>query len=221
MSLILPTTNKQGKPKLSYSQYKLWKEDKGFNTGLLGKYEYIRKYFLKEEYEDAGFGLFGTQVQEYIQERKHTDLFDENEKKTLDSIEPLDVFEHEFELDLGGFVVQGFIDDMKKDHSKYRDYKTASKKSKDKYYQDDYEQLDIYGLYSLKVNNFIPVLELCIIERNGNAFTNGRNALKVGENVWWHEVQADKSKLEKLETELKKVAQEISEYYQTFQKVNQ
>lgn len=218
--IILPVTDKSGRPKLSYSQYNLWREKKGFNTGLLGRWEYIRKYLLRESYPQNAYGSFGQDVECYVRKQGCEERFSDEEKKTLDQVEPLGIYEYKVEVDFGDFVLEGYIDDMTEDHSIYRDYKTASENSKEKLYKDDYEQLDIYALYSLRENGFIPIIELCIIERMGNAYAGGREALKVGENIWWHRKKIDKEGLETLDKKIRQTAEEISEYYKVFQKVN-
>jgi len=102
-----------------------------------------------------------------------------------------------------------------------RDYKTASDKSRAKYYEPTYKQLDIYALETLKSKGFIPELELCIIERTGNAFNGGgREALKVGKEIWWHTVKTDKTRLKKIEKGIRETVKEISEYYKVFLKMN-
>lgn len=217
--IILPTTTDDGRPKISYSQHKLWNDAKGFNTGLLGQFEYIRKYFMKERFPGGAYADFGTEVQEYIQERKHAEKFDDKEKAILESIEPLDLFEEEFALDMGDFVVQCFIDDSKEDFSFIRDYKTASDSSRKKYYQDDYDQLDVYALAVHDEFKIIPKVELKIIERSGNAFSGGRKALKVAGEVWTHELKMDKTKLNNMDKALRKSVQEISDFYQVYLKV--
>ena len=218
--LILPSTTEDGRPKLSYSQHNLWNEAKGFNTGLIpGKYEYIRKYFMWEKYEDIGWGQFGNETQQYIQQRLHKNNFSAEEKKVLDTIEPLDIFEKEFIIDFGDFVVQAFLDDISEDHALVRDYKTASDNSRQKYYEDSYDQLDVYALAIYKEKGFIPNAELIIIEREGNAYKGGRKVLKVGKNVWTHEIKMNKQKLNNIEKAMRKTAKEISEYYKVYLKM--
>jgi len=219
--LLLPKTDENGVGLVSYSQVSLWEEVKSFNLSILGRYEYIRSKMLGEKYEDMGWGQFGNEVQEYIQERKHSDNFDQEEKAVLETIQPLDIYEEEFFIDFGTFKLLGYKDDVKKDYSLIRDYKTASENSKAKYYTDEYKQLDIYALDTYKKHSFIPELELCIIERTGNPFKGGgRDVLKVGKQVWWHKRETNLQRLNKIEQGIIKSVKEISDYYKVFLKIN-
>lgn len=220
--MILPRKDKEGNCYISYSQITAWHEAKGFDTGLPGKVEFIRKYFLGETFEDTkGFGLFGTEVEGYITERNYADKFTDQEKKVLEQISPLGVFQKEFKLKYDGFYVLGYIDDMLPDATKIRDYKTASKKSGKKYEEDAYFQLDLYALAIKQETGKLPKeLEVCIIERLGNGFNGGRDVMTVGNDVWYVQRKTNKERLKKLEQTILQTAEEISEYYQVFLKLN-
>ena len=207
-----------GKPQVSYSQIDLWNSIKGFNTGLPGYYEYVRKYFLNEKYTDYGWGQFGNEVQEYIQERKCPECFNDQEKEVLDKIEVFGEPEVEMIIDFDSFVLLGFKDEESKDKKLIRDYKTASMSSKQKYFKEDYFQLDVYALHTYKELGFIPKIELCIIERGGNAFKGGRKSLTVGTEVWYHTVQTSKDRLKLVENYILETVEEISDYYKIFKK---
>lgn len=220
--IVLPTKNESGEYYVSYSQIKMWHEAKGYNTGLDGKKEYIRKYFLGEKYPDkGGYGQFGTEVEGYITERTFFEQFTEPERITLEKIEPLGIYQHKVEIPFDGFHLLGFIDDMKPDFVHIRDYKTASEKSSEKYYLPEYKQMDIYALAGLKVTGKLPdKIELCIIERSGNGFRGGRPVLKVGEKIWYVERKVTKKSLKELEKYIFETVKEISEYYKIFLKLN-
>lgn len=220
--MILPRTDKEGNSYISYSQIKLWNEAKGFNTGLPGKQEFIRSYFLGEQYPDkGGFGTFGDDVEQYVTERKGDEKFTDAERATLDQIQPLGVFQKEINIPFDGFYVKGYIDDATADLTKIRDYKTASEKSKTKYYEDDYWQLDVYALAIKKETKKLPKeLEVCIIERLGNGFKGGRNIMTVGQNIWYVQRKTNLTRLKQLEDFIIKSTNEISEYYKVFLKLN-
>lgn len=217
----LPRKDEQDNNYISYSQIRLWQEAKGFNTGMSGRKEFIRGYFLGEEYPDKGdYGAFGKEVEAYITERTYADKFHEDELVTLDQIVPLGVFQHEIKIKFEGFYLKGFIDDMTRARTKLRDYKTASLASSEKYRKDDYYQLDVYALAILEELGYIPELEVCVIERMGNGFRGGRNALTVGQNIWYIQRETSLERLATLSESIAQTAQEISQYYQIFLKLN-
>ena len=61
---------------------------------------------------------------------------------------------------------------------------------------------------------------VCAISRLGNGFKGGRDVLKVGEHVWFIEKEINKERLEILKNKIITTANEISEYYTVFQKLN-
>lgn len=219
--IMLPKKDDNGKYYLSYSQVKSWQELKGFNTGKPGKHEYIMRYFFGESFEDkGGFGQFGKEVEDYITLRESSDKFSSEEKKLLDTIHPLGNFQVEFKLDYGDFYVLGYIDDATEDLSYIRDYKTASEKSKEKYYKDDYTQLDVYALAVKQITGNIPKLEVKVIERLGNGFRGGRDVMTVGDRTWTIERETSEERLESIYKNIEMTAIEISDYYKVFLKLN-
>lgn len=220
--MILPKKDSDGKYYVSYSQIKMWNETKGFSTGKLGRIEYIQQYFFGDKYEDkGGFGQFGIEVENYITTKKDEDKFTQAEKDTLDKISPLGIFQKEFKLNFKDFYVWGFIDDMTEKGEKIRDYKTASEKSSQKYYEDDYNQLDVYSLAIKQDYGKLPKeLEVCVIERLGNGFRGGRNAMSVGERVWYIPRKTTKERLKTLENSILSTTKQISEYYEVFLTLN-
>lgn len=219
--MVLPTKDKEGKQYISYSQVSSWHDSKGFNTGLPGNQEYIRKYFLGERFPSGPFADFGKQVEAFITERSSSEFFTKEELEVLCNIKPLGVFQHEFKLQFEEFYVTGFIDDTTSDFTHIRDYKTASLASAKKYSGPEYEQLDLYALAIQQQEGKVPSkLEVCIIERLGNGFRGGRDVLKVGENVWYVDRQTSAERLNILENKIITTAQEISDYYEVFLNLN-
>jgi hypothetical protein len=220
--IILPRVDKDGVPYISYSQVKLWNEEKGFNTGLPGRQEFMRGYFLGEEFPDkGGFGTFGADVEDYITLRKGAEKFTDAELETLNKIEPLGVLQKEMVIQFDGFYLKGFMDDATPDLVKIRDYKTASNNSRKKYEEDSYWQLDVYALAVKKETGKLPKeLEVCIIERLGNGFKGGRGAMTVGQNIWYIPRKTNKERIKSVEENIINTAKEISEYYQVFLKLN-
>lgn len=220
-TIQLPRTTKGGKPRFSYSQYRLWKDKVSFNLNKEGWIEYICHYFLGYDWADAGWGEFGHDVEDYVTLRIKEQRFTEKEKFTMDKIKPLGNFQQEIEVDLGGFIFLSIIDDATEDFRRIRDYKTASENSSKQYRQDDYWQLDSYGLAIKKKFGFIPEAEVCIIERKGNAmFGGGRKSLSVGEKIWYVPRLLTEDRLSFLEQDIIKTVHEVSEYYKIFRKIN-
>lgn len=220
--MTLPRIDKEtGRPYISYSQYKLWNSDKSFNLGVEGKLEYIQEYMLGREFPDAGWGQFGHEVEDYICKRANAQAFTEEERKILHQITPLGQFQVQGLLNMGDYDIKVVLDDATPDFSKIRDYKTASKRSSQQYFSDDYIQLDLYGEWVYRTTGKYPELEVCIIERGGNCmFGKGRGALFVKGEIWYHTRQTNVDRVNALLDDMDKTAKEISEYYQGFAFLN-
>lgn len=222
--ITLPKIDKDGIPYLSYSQVSSWKEKKGFNTGMLGRHEYIRRYFLGEKFEDRfGFAQFGQEVEDYITIRESADAFSTKEREVLERITPLGNYQSEFKIQFPeqGFYVIGYIDDATDDFKHIRDYKTASNNSKQKYYEDDYKQLDVYSLAVKQKYGYIPdKLEVVAVERLGNGFRGGRNVMSVGEEIWYIDRETSEDRLNTLYNDILETSLEISKYWNIFCKLN-
>lgn len=221
MSEILLPKSRDGRQYLSYSQIKSWKSAKSFNLSIEGKLEYMLEYFFGEEFGDMGWAQFGTEVEEYITERKHADKFTDKEKETLDSITTLGVFQKEGWIHFDDFDVLLYIDDCTTDLSHIRDYKTASENSSKQYYKDDYWQMDVYGMFCKQETGKLPEkAEMVIIERAGNCFRGGgRGVLSVKDRVWYHDRELTEKRQMILKQDIKDVAYEISECYKMFLKL--
>lgn len=219
--LVLPRINDKGQYTISYSQIKLWHDLKGFSTGLLGKFEYIRSYMMGETYPDVGWAQFGIEVEDYVCERKHADKFTEQERAVMEKIVPLGNFQVPIDIDFKDFRFIGYKDDANDDESILRDYKTASVKSKEQYYGDGYKQLNLYALDTKKKSGKLPnELQVTVIERLGNAFRGGRDVLSVGENVWEIQKEIDPVAIDSMEDLIVNTAREISEYYAIYLEMN-
>lgn len=219
--LQLPKTNDNGDSIISYSQVKLWNELKGYNTGLLGKHEYIKSYFFNEKFSDkGGFAEFGNDVEDYITKREKSECFTKKEKSILETISCLGIFQQKIDIELKGFRLIGYIDDCSSDYNHLRDIKTASLNSSKKYYGEDYDQLDFYAMAISKEHGFIPEkLEVVCVERNGNGFRGGRNIMNVGENIWYIERKTSESRISEIENKIIRAANEISDYYKIYKKL--
>lgn len=216
--LLLPRVDDEGKCYISYSQINSWNAKRGFNTGLLGKYEYMLSYFFGERWGDMGWAQFGQEVEDYICERKHKKSFSTAERKVLDSIEPLGVFQKEIKIDFGDFYVLGYMDDATEDYMHVRDYKTCSLNSSKQYYTPEYKQLDIYAMWvKQETGKFPKKLEVCMIERAGNCFKGGgRKVLTVKDEVWYHERKTSVARQKELKEYIRSTAEDISRHYKAY-----
>lgn len=216
-----------GKPMISWSQVETWNSKTGFNTKKLGKYEYILKYFFGETFPDMGWGEFGNQVEDYICEKKGADNFTGAEKKVLDTIKPLGVFQREIVVDFNDFVLLGYIDDMTKPVKNVvkilRDYKTKSESSKKDLHKEDKLQIPLYVGGLRQEDLEVERAEYTIIERKGGRecmMGGGRSSLTVGDKVWTEEFNFTQDMIDEAFEKVKITAQEIAEHYEVFLEVN-
>lgn len=212
-----------GLPRTSWSQVETFKSRKSFNLGKAGWIEWTRSKLLQEEYPDAGWGLFGNQVQEYIQERKHKSKFNKEEKKVLDTIKPLDIFEKPMVININGVVVVGYIDDLSADWKEMVDYKTKSESSKKDLFTGEKHQGELYSLFVKQEKGFLPKFRYVIIERIGGAECyrgGGRECLTVGKRVWYEDYPISESRLEETTTLITEVTEKMSDIYKVFKKLN-
>ena len=217
---MLPKKDKEGIPYISYSQANLWSDVKGYNTGMDGKIEYMLSYFYKVNFPDVGFGGFGGKVGIALEEGDFS-AFSTSEIDTLRKVERLDIFEKEIRIPFDGFYLVDYIDTCTEDLKYIKDYKTASHSSKEKYYTDDYKQLMIYAKGVHCEKGYYPErMNVEIIERKGNAFNGGIDALSLGENIWIVEKEISAEKIEEVAKYVEKTALEISEYWSVWKKIN-
>lgn len=210
--LVLPRTDKEGKPYISYSQISKWKYPKG------GKKDYIKSYFFGERFEGNAYTDFGTLIGEAL-EKNDFSAFSDKEKKTLKKITRLDEFEREIKFDMGSFYVLGFIDTNDKECTTLIDYKTGSMDKVDVYTKEDYTQLAIYaGAIEQETGKLPESAHVELIERIGNAFQG--EDLALGDEVVQIPQDISKERVEAVRADVEKVAKEISDYYRVFNLIN-
>jgi len=237
--------NKQyiGKYYLSWSQVESFNDKSGFNTGLLGEYEYLLKYFCGYKFPDLGWGQFGQEAECYItlrdsdpkllDEKTCTDLlnsfnnFSQPEKNKLEEITPLGVFQDEIcfyikELDI---IVLGYIDDRSPEIDgkieMLRDFKTKSEASKKDLHDDKKHQIELYILGLRQRGLEVQKAEYCIIERLGGKECmngGGRESLSIGSRIWYEPYSWTEERLLKTEQMIVDTALKISSLFSTYEK---
>ena len=218
--LILPKTDDQGIPYLSYSQYSTWKKNKR---------EYIRQYFFGEKFDGNSYTDFGGEIGLALE---HNDFsaYSATEQELLRSIPRYDEFEREIKLQMKGFYVKGFIDTNTKPQDygnglpihirRIADYKTGDVVKKESEYQsDDYTQLDIYSAALEQEFGVLPdSVSVFLIDRKGNAFAGEK--LVLGNKFVTITKNVTKERVKTVKDNLQKTAEEISEYYKLFLQLN-
>lgn len=233
-----------GKSYISWSTCESFNDKSGFNTGLLGEFEYILGKLSKVEFPDLGWGQFGSEVEAYVTLRELKDLskiepkvqeelkealknFSEKEKEVLDQITPLGVFQTEIcyyigELDI---IVLGYIDDhspvLEGKIKMLRDYKTKSESSKKDLHLDKKYQIELYILGLRQQGYEVENAEYCIIERFGGMECmqgGGRGVLKVGNRIWYEPYSWTEQRLKETRQMIVDTAKRISSIKNTYDK---
>lgn len=217
--ITLPKTDKvTGRPYLSYSQISTWKKSKR---------DYIRQYFFGEDFSGmSDYMDFGSKVGNALEKNDFSE-FTKEEQKFLKTIPRYDQFEREINLQMDGYFVKGFIDTNTTENTekgelvkKIADYKTGEiEKKESEYASDDYIQLDIYAASIQQETGVLPEeVSVFLIDRTGNAFKG--EPLRLGERYITITKKVDDKRVKVVMNEVNKIAQEISEYYQVFLKLN-
>lgn len=235
-----------GFPYVSWSQVESFNDKSGFNTGLLGEFEYILGRFSKIEFPDMGWGQFGSETEAYITLRKlpKKDLkkienkvqqeladairnFSNSEKEVLDSIKPLGVYQDEicYFVEELGVIVLGYIDDRSPEVNGVvellRDYKTKSESSKADLHDDKKHQIELYILGLSQRGLEVKNAEYCIIERLGGRECmtgGGRESLSIGKRVWYEPYSWDEERLKVTHQMIIETVIKISSIFSTYEK---
>jgi hypothetical protein len=211
--LILPKTDKDGKPYLSYSQISKWRKSKR---------DYIRNYFFGEKDDNAGlqkYGDFGHKVGEAFENNDYS-AFEPDEIEFLQTVPKYDQFEREVRLQMEGFYLVGYIDTNTTLCEKIADYKTGdiSKKHAD-YSGEDYLQMEIYAAaVEQEYGRYPDSIEVFLIGRSGNAFNNEDLVLTKEFVTITREVNPEK--IQAVKQLVQDTAEEISAYYTIYLKLN-
>lgn len=231
-----------GKYYISWSSCESFNDKSGFNTGLVGEFEYILNKFCNTKFPDLGWGDFGSETEAYITLRDQKDLsnieekvlkefnnslinFTDKEKAVLNSIIPLGVYQTEIcyyieELDI---IVLGYIDDhsivRKNIIALLRDYKTKSEASKKDLHDAKKHQIELYVLGLRQQGYEVLNAEYCIIERFGGKECmngGGRHSLSIGNRVWYEKYSWDEERLKVTHQMIIDTAKRVSSLYSTY-----
>jgi hypothetical protein len=235
-----------GLPYVSWSQVESFNDKSGFNTGLLGEFEYLLGRFTKVEFPDMGWGQFGSETEAYItlrtlskaklaklevkiQEELAASIlnFSDKEKKVLEGVTPLGVFQDEicYYVEELNVIVLGYIDDRSPEKDgmveMLRDYKTKSESSKKDLHDAKKHQIELYILGLKQRGLTVENAEYCIIERLGGKECmggGGREALSIGDRVWYEPYSWDEDRLKVTHQMIIDTVIRISSLYSTYEK---
>lgn len=235
-----------GLPYVSWSQVESFNDKSGFNTGLLGEFEYLLNRFSMIDFGDMGWGQFGSEAEAYITlrnlpkaklvkiEKKVQDElaealrnFTEEEKEVLDTITPLGTYQDEicYWIEELNVIVLGYIDDRSPEKDGkidiLRDYKTKSESSKKDLHDDKKHQIELYILGLRQRGLEVQNAEYCIIERLGGRECmggGGRASLSIGKRVWYEPYSWDEERLKVTHQMIVDTVIRISSLYTTYEK---
>lgn len=233
-----------GKYYTSWSSIESFNDKSGFNTGLIGEFEYMLSKFSGIKFPDLGWGQFGSETEAYITLRNRKDLsdieekvqqefrdalknFTQKEKDILDKIEPLGVFQTEIcyyikELDI---ILLGYVDDhspvLNSKVKMLRDYKTKSESSKKDLHDPKKHQIEGYILAFNQKGVEVENAEYCVIERFGGYECmqgGGRESLSIGDRIWYEAYKWDEARLKVTHQMIIDTAKRMSSLYSTYLK---
>ena len=223
--MILPKTyssetnyqEHNGKPKLSYSQYTSWNDPKY-------KLDYIKQYMMGIVIPSGIFAEYGSNVGEYLEwkgngkvdNKPSTPLLSDSDIEILEKshLSANGKYEDEIVVDMGDFVIQGFIDDCDyhDDNSvTVVDTKTGSIAKKSGFYaSEEYGQTTLYAYQKKKEGFDIRRSAVRLFDRKGNNM--GGNNIRLSGEVVEIETPYSDSRAEVLLEDIRKTALEISEF---------
>lgn len=215
----------KGKPKLSYSQHTSWK-DPEYNA------DYIVQYFSGVKLPDGIWATFGGEVGTFIEYKAQNwtmpefFMLSEADKAFLETLEYPEncVYEDEICVDMGDFVIEGYTDRTQLLGEKklgIRDYKTGNKdKKKDFYESDEFAQTTLYCHQKVIEGFEIAYSEVMLLGRKGNNMTtkNGFQAIRLSGEFEQIPTPFSEERAERILSDMRKSAQEISDLYKIYLK---
>lgn len=205
------------KPKLSYSQITSWKDP-------LYSLNYIRQYFMGIPDEGNIFSSFGSLCGEYYETKVVGEGLSEEDIKVLDRVPrpPSSRFEVEIVVDRGSYCIQGFIDresDIDDKTIELVDLKTGNVDTKIDFYGGaSYQQTTLYCYQRVLEGKTIGYSGVYLLGRKGNGYP--KHPLRLSGVIEPIETPYSEDRAEKFLESVDKVAQEISDLYKLYLKVN-
>lgn len=210
----------KGKEKLSYSQHTSWKDPEY-------KPDYIVQYFSGIKLPSGIFADFGSEVGEYKESMGTGKPFKKTQYLTKECKDFLasrnypenSVYEDEIVIDLDTFVVQAFTDrtiHVDEETVELEDFKTGNSKKQEFYSGEEYGQTTLYCYGKSKEGKRIGKSSVILYERKGN--NTAKHPLRLSGQVFEIDTPYNEERAEKVIADIKKSAEEISEYYRTYQK---
>lgn len=217
---------KTGKPKLSYSQINAWENY---------KQDYIKQYFMGIKLPSSPYAEFGTNIG-VARETGDYSMFDIETREILEQIPRVDgtLYEREILLDMGDFVVQGFIDEFVPHttnvvelvpESLYKvtpsyiiiDNKTGGKGKDSEYRSKDYLQTVIYRMALEQDGIVVSDTQVRFFLRSGSHF---KPPMKLSGEVFIIPIDYNAERVEYAKAKLRRIASEISEMYSAYNRLN-
>lgn len=213
-----------GKPKLSYSQYNSYKDPEYQN-------DYYVQYFMDVKLPSGEFAEFGTGCGEYIEHKAKNEIktgcLSEEDVNILNDIIDFPencVYEDEVALDLGDFVVEGYIDRSLYDLNNVihiRDYKSLNIDKKSAYYaSEEYGQTTLYCYFKEKQGFKIGISEVFGLGRKGTSLSGkGNFKMRLSGEYKIIPTPYTTERGEQVIADIRKVAKQISDEYTIYQKL--
>jgi hypothetical protein len=209
---------KTGKPKLSYSQINSWEEY---------RQDYIKQYFMGIKLPSSPYAEFGSAIG-VARETGDYSKFSKEEQEILGSIPRIEncIYEREILLDMGEYVVQGFIDELvpqvpispigSKESYTIIDNKTGGKGKDLEYRKKDYLQTVIYRMALEQEGMIVTDTQVRFFARKGSHF---KPPLALEGSVFNIPIEYSIERIDYATKKMNRIANEISELYSYYLKV--
>jgi len=208
----------EGREKISYSQYNSFKDP-------LYKNDYIIQYFLGVRLESGIYAEFGSSCGNFFEDGVTIDSnwLSESDVEILKKVPRPEGarYESEIVIDCGDLVLQGFSDQEVDSESGLHilDMKTGNTDSKIAFYgSDEYQQTTLYSYCREQEGHKIGYSGVILLGRKGNGYKG--HPLRLSGVIEYIPTPYTRERAEKALEKVKKVAEEISDLYKVFLKVN-
>lgn len=207
-----------GREKISYSQYNSFRDP-------LYKGDFIIQYFLGIRLPPGIFADYGSACGGFFEDgvTVDTNWLSEFDVEVLKKVPRPDgaTYESEIVIDCGDFVIQGFSDQEfeRSGLLEINDMKTGNVDSKVAFYgSDEYQQTTLYSYCREQEGHQIGYSGVILLGRKGNGRPG--HPLRLSGVIEYIPTPYTKERAEKALEKVRKVAEEISDLYKIFLKVN-